>query len=41
MLVLVGISVATFGLGLSGAVTSVFSRMVVAISDDDTGKKGD
>ncbi len=28
MLVLVGIAVATFGLGLSTAVTSVFSRMI-------------
>ena len=28
MLVLIAIAVAAFGLGLSGAVTSVFSRMI-------------
>ena len=32
MLVLVGIAVATFGLGLSTAVTSVFSRMISHIA---------
>ncbi len=32
MLVLIAIAVATFGTGLSGAVMSVFSRMVVALT---------
>ncbi len=32
MLVLIAIAVATFGTGLSDAVTSVFSRMVVALT---------
>ncbi len=39
MLILVGISVATFGLGLSGSVTSVFSRMIVALADEEGGGK--
>ena len=32
MLVLVALAVAAFGLGLSGAVTGVFSRMIVALN---------
>lgn len=32
MLVLVALAVAAFGLGLSGAVTGVFSRMISALS---------
>lgn len=32
MLVLIAIAVAAFGLGLSGAVTSVFSRMISALA---------
>ncbi len=32
MLVLIAIAVAAFGTGLSGAVTSVFSRMIVALN---------
>ena len=39
MLVLVAISVATFGLGLSTSVTSVFSRMIVGLAVDDGGGK--
>ena len=31
MLVLIAIAVAAFGLGLSGSVTSVFSRMISAL----------
>ena len=40
MLVLVSMSIAFFGLGVSGSVTSVFSRMMVSLgqSDADTGK---
>ena len=34
MMVLVGISVATFGLGLSESVTSVYSRMTVALTGE-------
>ncbi len=40
MLSMVGISVAAFGLGVGESVTSVFSRMVVALADDDEGGKG-
>lgn len=32
MLVLVALAVAAFGLGLSGAVTGVFSRMITALN---------
>ncbi len=32
MLVLIAIAVAAFGLGLSGSVTSVFSRMISALT---------
>lgn len=32
MLVLIAIAVAAFGLGLSGSVTSVFSRMISALA---------
>ncbi len=32
MLVLIAIAVAAFGTGLSGAVTSVFSKMIVALN---------
>ena len=32
MLVLIAIAVAAFGLGLSGSVTSVFSRMISSLS---------
>ena len=32
MLVLIAIAVAAFGTGLSGAVTSVFSAMIVALN---------
>ena len=32
MLVLIAIAVAAFGTGLSGAVTSVFSRMIIALN---------
>ncbi len=32
MLVLIAIAVAAFGLGLSAAVTSVFSRMIAALA---------
>ena len=39
MLVLIAISVATFGLGLGGSVTSVYSRMIVALSDVDSDSK--
>ena len=39
MLVLIAISVATFGLGLSGSVTSVYSRMIAALADDDGGEE--
>ena len=35
MLVLVSVAVSTFGLGLGGSVNSVFSRMVLSLSDDD------
>ncbi len=38
MLVLIAISVAAFGQGLSGSVTSVYSRMIVALTDDGGGK---
>ena len=34
MLVLIAISVAAFGQGLSGSVTSVYSRMVVALTGE-------
>ena len=37
MLVLIAISVVSFGLGLSGSVISVYSRMIVALVDDDGG----
>ena len=36
MLVLVSVAVSTFGLGLGGSVNSVFSRMVLSLSDDDS-----
>ncbi len=39
MLLLIAISVATFGLGLSGSVTSVYSRMILALVEDGGGKK--
>ncbi len=39
MLVLIAISVASFGSGLSGSVTSVYSRMIVALDDDDGRRK--
>ncbi len=38
MLVLVAISVAAFGLELSESVTSVYSRMIVALAPDGDGK---
>ena len=31
--------IATFGLGLSGSVTSVYSRMILALVEDGGGKK--
>ena len=39
MLVLIAIAVAAFGQELSTSVTSVFSRMVVALTVDDGGGK--
>ncbi len=41
MLSLVAISVTFFGLGISGSVTSVFSRMIVALDDSDSDSDSD
>ena len=41
MLVLVSLAVSTFGMGLGGSVDSVFSRMVLSLSDDDSEREAD
>ena len=41
MLLLVSLAVANFGVGLSGSVTTVFSRMSVGLEDERNGRNGE